>query len=130
MKPLLLSVSLLACAATLPQAADAHHSGAMYDAAKTITLTGAIKDFQWKNPHAIIEVMAPDSKGIDQVWNIECSTPNILVRAGWSGHSLKPGDVVSIQVHPMKDGGAAGLVLQVKTPAGEMLRDHGFTGAA
>jgi hypothetical protein len=130
MKPLLLSVSLLAAGAILPAAAVAHHSGAMYDPGKTITLTGPIKDFHWMNPHAVIEVMAPDAAGIDQVWNIECSTPNILVRGGWSIHSLKAGDMVSIQVHPMKNGGAAGLVLQVKTASGALLRDHGFTGAA
>jgi hypothetical protein len=130
MKPLLLSLSLLTAAALLPAAAEAHHSGAMYDDAKTVTLTGPIKEFHWMNPHAVIEVMAPDAAGIDQVWNIECSTPNILVRGGWSIHSLKAGDMVSIQVHPMKSGGAAGIVLQVKTAAGAVLRDHGYQGAA
>jgi hypothetical protein len=83
-------------------------------------------DYQWKNPHAIVEVMVTDSSGMQKAWNFEGSTPNILVRAGWSAHSLKPGDMVRVKMHPMKDGGPAGMIMAVTTPGGEVLKDHGY----
>jgi hypothetical protein len=105
--------------------AFAHHSGAMFDNAKTITITGAVKDYRWSNPHTIIEVVS-NATGAPVVWNIECSTPNILVRKGWGAHSLKPGDAVSLTAHPMRDGGPAALVMALTTPSGAVLKDHDY----
>jgi hypothetical protein len=63
--------------------AQAHHSAAMFDQAKTVTITGAVKEFKWLNPHASIEVISMEG-GVQKMWAVECSTPNILVRRGWS----------------------------------------------
>jgi hypothetical protein len=106
--------------------AYAHHSAAMFDAAKTVTLTGAVKEYRWANPHAIISLLAVDEKGAQVVWNVECSTPNILVRKGWSVSSFKIGDTVTIQAHPMRDGGQAALLMTVSTPGGMTLKDHDY----
>jgi hypothetical protein len=106
--------------------AFAHHSGAMFDQAKVVTLTGAVKEFKWVNPHASIELVTMGPTGGQLVWSIECSTPNILVRHGWSIHSLKPGDMVSLTAHPMRDGGQAGLVMAVTTSSGAVLKDHDY----
>lgn len=119
------SLALGAVALTLAAPAYAHHSAAMFDQAKTVTITGAVKDFKWVNPHASIEVISMEG-GVQKVWAIECSTPNILVRRGWSIHSLKPGDMVSVQAHPMRDGGQAALVMTVSTPGGDVLKDHDY----
>jgi hypothetical protein len=105
--------------------AFAHHSGAMFDNTKTITLTGAVTEFKWMNPHASIALMTTEG-GAAKLWSIELSTPNILVRHGWSAHSLKPGDMVSLTAHPMRDGGAAGFVLAVTAPGGAVLKDHDY----
>lgn len=105
--------------------AYAHHSAAMFDAGKTVTISGAVKEYKWANPHAQIAVVTVDEKGAQQVWNMECSTPNILVRKGWSVHSFKPGDMVTIQAHPMRDGGQAGLLMTVSM-AGQTLKDHDY----
>ncbi len=125
----LVPLALLAAATLIPAAADAHHSAAMYDATKTVTLNGAIKDFHWMNPTRSSRCWLQRGGRATDL-NFECSTPNILVRGGWSIHSLKAGDMVSIQVHPMKDGGTAGIVLSVKTPSGEVLKDHGAVAGA
>jgi hypothetical protein len=106
--------------------AFAHHSGAMFDNTKTVTLTGAVKEFKWINPHASIELVTVDAKGQQMLWSIECSTPNILVRHGWSVHSLKPGDMVSLTAHPMRDGGQGAFVLAVTTSTGSVLKDHDY----
>jgi hypothetical protein len=106
--------------------AYAHHSAAMFDATKVVTIKGAVMDYKWANPHAMIAVLATGDKGTQTVWNIECSTPNILVRKGWSSGSFKVGDTVTIQVHPMRDGGQAGLLMTVSTAGGATLKDHDY----
>ena len=106
--------------------AYAHHSAAMFDAAKTVTLTGAVKEYKWANPHAMIAIVTVDDKGAQQVWNIECSTPNILVRKGWSINSFKPGDMIKVTGHPMRDGGQAALLMNVSTASGSVLKDHDY----
>ena len=121
----LLSAATLA-AATLAAPAQAHHSAAMFDMAKAVTLTGTVKEFVWRNPHAAIEITAPDGAGKMDDWSIECSTPNILVRKGWTTKSLSAGDKVTLVMHPMKDGGRAGLVMTVTMPNGAVLKDHDY----
>jgi hypothetical protein len=116
--------ALAALAIAAPAAA--HHSGAMFDHNKTVTLEGTIKEFRWLNPHASIEVLVANPAGGMDDWSIECSTPNILVRKGWGLHSLNPGDKVSLTMHPMKDGGHAGFIMAVTTPSGAQLKDHDY----
>ena len=106
--------------------AYAHHSAAMFDQAKTVTLTGAVKEYRWANPHAMIEMISMDDKGAQVTWNIECSTPNILVRKGWSVNSFKPGDTIKVTGHPMRDGGSAALMMTVTTASGAQLKDHDY----
>jgi hypothetical protein len=120
--PLGAAIAILALSAP----AYAHHSAAMFDPAKTVTISGAIKDYRWSNPHTIIEVAAMGDKNVEQVWSFEGSTPNILVRKGWSIHSFKPGDSVTVQAHPMRDGGQAGLVMSITNGSGAVLKDHDY----
>lgn len=87
----------------------AHHSFAMYERGKTITLTGTVKEFGWTSPHVSILVVS-DSVLPSVTWYIEASSPSVLVRGGWTSTLLKPGDKVSIGVHPRKDGLAGGLL--------------------
>jgi hypothetical protein len=122
----LATMSAAVAAITLAAPAFAHHSAAMFDQAKTVTITGAVKTFRWANPHAMIEVVSMGDKGAQMVWNIECSTPNILVRKGWSINSFKPGDMITVQGHPMRDGGQAALMMNVTTSGGAKLMDHDY----
>ena len=127
MKTSLKLLPLAALGATaLAAPVQAHHSAAMFDMTKSVTLTGTVKEFIWRNPHAAIEIKAPDPGGKMDDWSIECSTPNILVRKGWSTKSLAAGDKITLVMHPMKDGGRAGLVMTVTTPAGAVLKDHDY----
>lgn len=113
-------------AAALAGPAAAHHSGAMFDGDKTLALTGVVKDFRWANPHATIEMLVSTPAGAQEDWSFECSTPNILVRKGWSLHTLKPGDKISLEARPERDGGKAGLLLNVTTASGVNLKDHDY----
>ncbi|HSC16481.1 MAG TPA: DUF6152 family protein [Gammaproteobacteria bacterium] len=111
-----LSISLLA---VLP--ASAHHSFAPFDRTKEVTLTGTVKDFQWTNPHAWIQLMVKDSEGREIEWGIECGSANMMARTGWKRTSLKPGDAVVAIVNPLRDGRPNGVLVKITLPGGAEL---------
>lgn len=98
----------------------AHHSFAMFDQKKVMTLAGTVHEFQWTNPHAWIE-MDVLQKGKAQRWSIELNSPNNLKRQGWKRDSLKPGDKVTVRIAPLRSGQHGGLFLDVKLPNGSVL---------
>jgi hypothetical protein len=87
----------------------AHHSTAMFDMTKAMTLTGTVKEFQWTNPHSWIQVNVTDARGVTKEWSVESLSTGTLSRQGWRPKSFKPGDKVTVRVYPMKDGSAAGM---------------------
>jgi|ERR1051326_3694430 hypothetical protein len=91
---------------------NAHHSFAMFDAGKTVTLNGTVKEFQWTNPHVLILIVVGDaSKSQPIVWTIESTSPGNLRRQGWSKEILRPGDRVEAVGNPLRDGSpGAGFV--------------------
>jgi hypothetical protein len=113
------ALALLAVAGT----ASAHHAFNMYDNEKYLPLTGVVKSFTWKNPHAMLELATMGPTGAPESWTVELSAPNIIGRRGWSKDSLKVGDKVPMMIHPMKDGTKYGLMVSVTVPAGQVLKD-------
>ena len=102
----------------------AHHSFAMFDQNRQVSIAGTVKTFQWTNPHAFIELEAPDHK----VWSIELNSPNNLVRQGWKRTALKPGDKVTVVLNPLRDGQNGGLFNAVTLPSGQVLGNPKATG--
>jgi hypothetical protein len=99
--------------------AAAHHSTAMFDFSKTVTMTGTIKSFQWTNPHTWTTVdVAGKAAG---EYGLEGMSPNYLQRNGWTKRSLKQGDKVTLDVHPLKDGRKGGFMVSVTLPDGKKL---------
>ena len=98
-------------------AALAHHSYAMFDMNKTVSLEGSIVRFKWQNPHAFIEIDVP-VKGQVEHWTIEMTSPNNLQESGWRRTSLKPGDKVTLKIHPLRNGSKGGSYLAVKLADG------------
>jgi hypothetical protein len=90
-------------------AARAHHSFAMFDPSKIVTIVGTVKDFQWVNPHVVLWVYAnPKDGGAPELWTIELTSPGNLTRVGWSRHSVGPGDKVSVEIAPLRNGSHGG----------------------
>jgi hypothetical protein len=88
-----------------PAAAVAHHSfAAEYDVKKPVTLKGTVTKVEWTNPHARFYIDVKDESGNVVNWNLELASPNVLVRQGWNRHSLKEGDVVTVEGAQAKDG--------------------------
>lgn len=119
-------IMLVAAAAAIAvSAAQAHHSFAMFDATKAVTLKGTVVQFQWTNPHSWVELQVPDRKGTNRNWSIETSSPLVLKRQGWSRSVIKPGDPITIVIRPRKDGTAGGSLVSLTTPDGRTLLPAG-----
>jgi hypothetical protein len=102
-------VAISGAVAAIASPAAAHHSFAMFDREKTITVSGVVKEFTWSSPHVLIQVVAESGRE-SGLWSIEGNAPSVLARGGWTSMSLRPGDKVSIAVHPSKDGTMQGLL--------------------
>ena len=109
--------SLVAAAALLVAApAAAHHSPAMFDASKEVTLTGTVKEFMWTSPHCWIQLLVTDATHPDAApveWGVEMDNPLGLSRNGWKPGSVKAGDHVVVVVHPLRDGSNGAQVVSV-----------------
>lgn len=123
MKPALAAL-LVAGTMLVAGPAPAHHSRAMFDTSKQITLVGRVKEFQWTNPHCWIQVLVPDPKNPQAApveWGVEMGAPVELMRKGWKPGSLNPGDKVTIIVNPLRDGQSGGLEVSVAGPDGKII---------
>ena len=116
----LAGVSLAASPAAL-----AHHSYAMFDMQATKTITGTVKDFEWTNPHTWLWVYVTNASGAQEQWGIEGMSPNFLGRRGWSRNTLKPGDKITVDIHPLRNGERGGSFLSVTLPDGKVMRMSG-----
>lgn len=116
------------CVALTSATAWAHHSFAMFDATKDVTLDGTIKDIQWVNPHSWIQLIAKDSTNTDVEWSIETGGPAELYRAGWRKSQIKPGDKISILMHPLRDGRPGGSLVSATLADGTKLEVRGPGG--
>jgi hypothetical protein len=83
----------------------AHHSFAVFfNQEKTVTVTGAVKEFQFKNPHGVIKIVTKSKSGAEEEWKAETNSPSILRRRGWMPDSLKAGEVITMEGWPARDG--------------------------
>jgi len=99
----------------------AHHSFAMFDTAKRVTLVGTVTAFEWTNPHAYIEIDVPDEKGVVKHWSVELGSTSILMQGGWKFSDIKAGDKVTAVINPLRNGDAGGLLSQVTLRDGRVL---------
>jgi hypothetical protein len=120
--PILL-FSCFTLAASAP--ALAHHSFAMFDNAKTMSLDGTVKALEWINPHSWIHIVTLDSTGKPVEWAFEMGGPGQLTGQGWTRDSVKVGDKITVTFHPMKDGSHGGSEMSVKLPNGTVLGGRG-----
>ena len=83
--------------------AIAHHGfAAEFDTSKRLNLQGTVTKLEWKNPHTWFYVDVKNDDGTVSNWGFEMSSPNVLLRKGWTRDSLKPGDAVTVETEPGK----------------------------
>lgn len=107
---------------TIPTMTMAHHAFNMFDMNKTLQVKGTVKEYRWAMPHVFIYVSTVQN-GKTTVWAMEMHSPNIVARKGFSKSIIKPGDVIDVTFHPMRDGSATGSVVKVTLPDGRQLQN-------
>ena len=113
------------------QVALSHHSFAMFDQTREVTLEGKVVEFQWTNPHAFIHIEVPAGAGAAEVWEIELNSPNNLKRQGWKSTSVKAGDQVTLVANPLRDAAKkGGLFIRVTLADGTVLGEATRAGGA
>ena len=110
------ALTLAACSMLLVVFAapvSTHHSFAMYDQTKVVTLTGVVKQFVAQANHAELHIilLAPDHKALAKgadgkyvEWGIEMAGTAAVAQQGITGTSFGPGTVFSAKVNPLRDG--------------------------
>ena len=99
----------------------AHHSFAMFDPERLLIQTGTVKEFEWTNPHVWLHIMAPDASGKQVEWSFEMQAVAQATTGGWRSDIVKPGDKVSVEFHPLKDGSRGGELVAATLSDGKRL---------
>lgn len=83
----------------------AHHAfEAEFDLNKPVLLTGKVTSMEWINPHSWIHIDVTDAEGKVQNWMIECGSPNIMLRRGFTKRSLEAGTEITVKGYQAKNG--------------------------
>jgi len=114
-------LGITAALALSAMAASAHHSFAMFDLGKDVTVDAVIKEVQFTNPHVWLQILIKDDKGTETEWSIESGAPGMMLRNGWKPSTLKSGDKVTLTLHPLRDGKPGGSLVKVIVPDGRTL---------
>ncbi len=124
MGPRLGALVALVAVALFQGNAAAHHSNVAYEVTKVITISGVVQKFEWVNPHTWLHVEVDDGKGGKVVWECEGRAPGVLGRAGWSRTILKPGEKVTVDMSPAKDGSKTSIIARVTKADGKILSNQ------
>jgi hypothetical protein len=82
----------------------AHHSMAIYDQTREITLTGTVTEFRLTNPHMQLLFDVKSDQGTIEHWSSIGDNPVNLRRKGWNRNTIKPDDQIIISGYPARDG--------------------------
>jgi hypothetical protein len=119
----LTAAALMLCTSA---AALAHHSYAMFDRVKVVSISGQVKLWELINPHSYLWVYVKNEQtGKYDLWGLEAPGPTQLTRAGWTKSTVKPGDKVSLTLNPLKDGRNGGNLLSITLADGRHLEGFG-----
>jgi hypothetical protein len=83
----------------------AHHAfQAEFDENKPVTLKGKVTKMEWINPHSWIHIAVTGADGKVTDWMVECGSPNIMLRRGFTKRSLEPGTELTVKGYMAKSG--------------------------
>jgi hypothetical protein len=108
-----MAAALALAAVAFETTVSTHHSFAMYDQTKTVTLTGVMKQFVPQANHAELHfiLLAPDRKALAKEkdgkyveWGVEMAGTAAIAQQGITGTSFPPGTVFSVHLNPLRDG--------------------------
>jgi Family of unknown function (DUF6152) len=104
----------------------AHHSHGNYDLTVWTTMDGAVKEVHLLVPHSWLYLDVKDGKGEVTTWALEATGPSGLTKVGVKREDVRPGDVVKVRCHLLKDGSNGCLLGYVTPMHGDLARGHGI----
>jgi hypothetical protein len=119
---LVMVVAAVAVFLSLSSAVLAHHGSAAYDMKNPVTLKATVTDFQFVNPHCQIYFDVKNDKGETEHWQGELTAPNKLARAGWTKHTLNPGDQITVTGPTGKNNGRSIWIQKLVGPDGQAMK--------
>jgi len=105
----------------------AHHGNAAYDYEKTVTVKGTVTQWVFGNPHSFLKMDVTDDKGNVQHWVLEGANASAQDGGEWRKTSLKPGDAVTVDLMPTKNGATIGRIRRVLLADGTVLVQNRLT---
>jgi hypothetical protein len=114
----ILGVALAVLAGAAPL--NAHHGGAAFDQAQTITFKGTVTEMTFTNPHVLV-YWEVTKDGATEKWSGWLTAPTKLARAGWTKSTLKPGDQIEVSGTPHKAGNHILQIRRLIAPDGKAL---------
>ncbi|MBI3047690.1 MAG: hypothetical protein HYY76_05205 [Acidobacteria bacterium] len=96
-----------------------HHSHAMFDHTNEVTVTGTVTEFVFRNPHVFLYLDVKNPNGEVINYSVEMSNIPNMIRRGITPATFKPGDTVTVKVHPLKDGRRGGNYVTVTAADGK-----------
>jgi hypothetical protein len=107
-----------AMALSVAAPAVAHHSHAMFDHTKEASVVGTVTNFDYRNPHVGLYLDVENAGKKVNYW-VEMSNVQNMIRRGIGHGTFKPGDKVTVKLHPLKDGRPGGNYISVVAADGK-----------
>jgi C4-dicarboxylate-specific signal transduction histidine kinase len=104
----LTGVLVAAMAFAVSSPAWSHHSHAMFDHDKEVTIAGTVAEWVFRNPHVFLYVDARTDKGDTVRYTVEMSNITNMLKVGFATTTFKAGDKVTVTMHPLVDGRPGG----------------------
>lgn len=104
----------------VPWATHAHHSDAGYDRNTVVAFEAEVIRYSFRNPHVTLIVETEKENGERVEWEIETGSTPIMIRSGWTGDLMSPGDTVTVRAHPERSGRLRAILNTLETANGEL----------
>lgn len=101
----------------------AHHSPAVFDRSREVTVEGVVTEFRWGNPHSWIHLDVTNGDAVE-TWSVEMDPASHLARRGWRSTTIKPGDLIEVLVYPLRNENG-GQFIAVTLPDGKVMSNRG-----
>ena len=115
------AILILAGLFSISATVSAHHGNAAFETAKSLTMKTTVTDWYWANPHCFLKFDYKNDKGEVEHWVVETSNPADMINKGWSKEVMKPGDQVTVEIFPVKNGKPVGRLIHITLPSGQTL---------
>ena len=101
----------------------AHHSQSQFEPEMTISIEGTLTKGSWANPHTLFVLQGKKAGSNDapQEWTVEGPSPRQLETKGWGRTVSKPGDKLTFEGRPRRDGQPELLLLSVTLADGKTI---------